>query len=102
MASVVFDCLFWLFVFLRFATVALTAQALGAGDAQEHRTTLIRALLLAAAIGLALIALQVPLSSAFFGSWARAPKSRTRPSPISTSASGRRRSCSPTRSCSAG
>jgi hypothetical protein len=49
MASVVFDCLFWLFVFLRFATTALTAQALGAGDVAEQRTTLIRALLLAAA-----------------------------------------------------
>ena len=66
MASIVFDCLFWLFVFLRFATTALTAQALGAGDVAEQRTTLIRALLLAAAIGLALIALQVPLGSAIF------------------------------------
>ena len=32
MSSVVFDCLFWLFAFLRMGTVALTAQALGAGD----------------------------------------------------------------------
>ena len=30
MSSVVFDCLFWLFAFLRMGTVALTAQALGA------------------------------------------------------------------------
>ena len=29
-ASVIFDCLFWLFAFLRMSTVAFTAQALGA------------------------------------------------------------------------
>jgi MATE family multidrug resistance protein len=44
MASVVFDCLFWLFGFLRMGTVALTAQALGARDLDEERATLIRAL----------------------------------------------------------
>src|ERR1044072_5600949 len=66
MASVVFDCLFWLFAFLRLATIALTAQALGAGDVAEERATLIRALLLAATIGLALIVLQVPLGSIVF------------------------------------
>ena len=61
-SSVVFDCLFWLFAFLRMGTLALTAQALGAGDVAEERATLMRALLLAAAIGLALIAVQAPLS----------------------------------------
>ena len=44
MSSVVFDCLFWLFGFLRMGTVALTAQALGAGDVAEERATLLRAL----------------------------------------------------------
>ena len=34
-ASVIFDCLFWLFAFLRMSTVAFTAQALGAGETQE-------------------------------------------------------------------
>jgi len=29
-ASVIFDCLFWLFAFLRHGNVAFTAQALGA------------------------------------------------------------------------
>jgi MATE family multidrug resistance protein len=66
MSSVVFDCLFWLFAFLRMGTVALTAQALGAGDVAEERATLLRALLLAAGIGLALIALQVPLSAGIY------------------------------------
>ena len=66
MSSVVFDCLFWLFAFLRMGTVALTAQALGAGDVAEERATLFRALLVAAAIGAALIALQMPLASAVY------------------------------------
>ena len=66
MSSVVFDCLFWLFAFLRMGTVALTAQALGAGDVAEERATLFRALLVAAGIGLALILLQVPLASVVY------------------------------------
>ncbi len=66
MSSVVFDCLFWLFAFLRMGTVALTAQALGAGDVAEERATLIRALMVAAAIGLALILLQVPLGAIIY------------------------------------
>jgi MATE family multidrug resistance protein len=66
MSSVVFDCMFWLFGFLRMSTVALTAQALGRGDVAEERATLIRALLVAAASGLALIALQVPLGAVIY------------------------------------
>src|SRR5438046_489550 len=64
--SVVFDCLFWLFAFLRMGTVALTAQALGAGDVAEERATLMRALLVSAAIGLTLILLQVPLGAVIY------------------------------------
>ncbi|MDB5565750.1 MAG: Multidrug resistance protein family [Tardiphaga sp.] len=67
LASVAFDCIFWLFGFLRMATVAFTAQALGAGDRLELRAILLRALLLGAAIGLTLIALRTPLASAVFG-----------------------------------
>jgi MATE family, multidrug efflux pump len=66
MAALVFDSLYWLFAFLRMGTVALTAQALGAGDAVEQRAVLARALFLAAFIGLLLIALQVPLAAAIF------------------------------------
>jgi multidrug resistance protein, MATE family len=66
MSSVVFDCMFWLFAFLRMSTVALTAQALGRGDVAEERATLMRALLVAAAAGLALIVLQVPLGTAIY------------------------------------
>jgi MATE family multidrug resistance protein len=62
----VFDSLYWLFAFLRMGTVALTAQALGAGDTTEQRAVLARALFLAAFIGLLLIALQTPLAAAIF------------------------------------
>lgn len=61
--SVVFDCLFWLFSFLRTSTVAFTAQALGAGEAQEIRALLVRGLVIAALVGFGLIILQVPLAA---------------------------------------
>jgi MATE family multidrug resistance protein len=66
LASVAFDCIFWLFGFLRMATVAFSAQALGAGDRLELRAILLRALMLGAAIGLALIAIRTPLASVIF------------------------------------
>jgi multidrug resistance protein, MATE family len=59
--SVVFDCLFWLFSFLRTSTVAFTAQALGARETQEIRALLVRGLAIAALIGFGLIVLQIPL-----------------------------------------
>jgi MATE family multidrug resistance protein len=62
-ASVIFDCLFWLFAFLRMSTVAFTAQALGADEMQELRALLIRGFVIAALIGACLILLQVPLSA---------------------------------------
>lgn len=66
MAALVFDLMFWLFGFLRMGTVALTAQALGAGDAVEREAVLLRALVIAAAMGAALVVLQVPLVTAIF------------------------------------
>jgi MATE family, multidrug efflux pump len=51
---------------LRMGTVALTAQALGAGDAAEQRAVLLRALLIAAVVGVLLIVLQRPLASAIY------------------------------------
>ncbi|MFZ2159000.1 MAG: MATE family efflux transporter, partial [Bradyrhizobium sp.] len=54
-ASVVFDCLFWLFGFLRMSTLAFTAQALGAGDTRELRAIPLRGFAVAAAIGITLI-----------------------------------------------
>ena len=67
MASVLFDCMFWLFGFLRMSTVAFTAQSLGAGETQELRAILVRGLIVAALIGAALIALQMPLATILLG-----------------------------------
>jgi multidrug resistance protein, MATE family len=66
-ASVIFDCLFWLFAFLRMSTVAFTAQALGAGETQELRALLVRGFVVAALIGAGLIVLQIPLAAALLG-----------------------------------
>jgi len=66
MASVIFDCLFWLFAFLRMSTLAFTAQALGAGETQELPAILVRGLIVAGLIGIGLIALQVPLAAVTF------------------------------------
>jgi len=67
MSALVFDMIFWVFGFLRMGTVALTAQALGAGDMVEQRAVFIRALIVAAAIGLVLILFQSPLGNAVYG-----------------------------------
>lgn len=66
MASVIFDCLFWLFAFLRMSTLAFTAQAQGAGETQEFAAILVRGFIVAGLIGTALIALQVPLAAVTF------------------------------------
>src|SRR6202047_4780405 len=63
MASVIFDCLFWLFAFLRMSTVAFTAQSLGSGETKELRAILVRGFIVAAMIGSCLIALQMPLAA---------------------------------------
>jgi MATE family multidrug resistance protein len=67
MASVIFDCLFWLFAFLRMGTVAFTAQALGADEKLELRALLVRGLVVAALIGACLIVLQMPLAAILLG-----------------------------------
>ncbi|WOH81198.1 MATE family efflux transporter [Bradyrhizobium sp. BEA-2-5] len=66
MASVIFDCLFWLFGFLRMSTLAFTAQALGAGETREQTAILVRGFIVAGLIGTGLIALQLPLTSVLF------------------------------------
>jgi len=66
-ASVIFDCLFWLFAFLRMGTVAFAAQALGAGELAEIPALLLRGLAIAAVVGTGLIVLQVPLAAALLG-----------------------------------
>ena len=67
MASVLFDCMFWLFGFLRMSTVAFTAQSLGAGQTQELSAILVRGFIVAGLTGVALIVLQIPLATLLLG-----------------------------------
>jgi multidrug resistance protein, MATE family len=67
MASVLFDCIFWLFGFLRMSTVAFTAQSMGADETQELSAILVRGLIVAGLIGAALIVLQIPLATLLLG-----------------------------------
>lgn len=52
---------FWLFGFLRMGTTGLTAQAHGAGDDARQRAVFSAAFLVAAAVGIAAVILQIPL-----------------------------------------
>ncbi|SAL39567.1 multidrug transporter MatE [Caballeronia humi] len=61
LGGLVFSFVFWGFGFLRMGTTGLVAQAFGARDDDALRATLLRALLLAAAIGLVVLAVQTPL-----------------------------------------
>lgn len=74
LGAVILSALFWMFGFLRMGTTGLTAQAHGAGDAGEVGAILKRGLLIAAAAGLGLVALQLPLMAGAFG---LAPASET-------------------------
>ncbi len=59
--SLIFSFVYWGFGFLRMGTGGLTAQAFGAGNADEVRSVLARGALLAGALGLAVTVLQWPL-----------------------------------------
>jgi len=64
--SLVFTFVFWAFGFLRMGTTGLTAQALGAQDADEMVAALGRALLVALAVGVAIVLLQWPIRETAF------------------------------------
>jgi len=66
MAAVIFDCLFWLFSFLRMGTIAFTAQALGARRPREFPLILLRGFMIAGVVGGLLIVLQYPLGAALW------------------------------------
>lgn len=63
LGSLTLSFLYWSFGFLRMGTTGFVAQAAGAGDEPEVRAILARALLLAFALGLALLVLQGPLAT---------------------------------------
>jgi multidrug resistance protein, MATE family len=56
-----FNFVFWGFGFLRMGTTGLVAQAFGAGDRAALRVNVVRALLLAFAIGALVLVIQAPL-----------------------------------------
>ncbi len=55
-AAVIFSFVYWAFGFLRMSTTGLVAQAKGAGQHAQARAHLVRALLVAAALGIVLVA----------------------------------------------
>jgi len=61
LGALIFSFVFWGFGFLRMGTTGFTAQAAGRGDSAEVRATFGRALLLALALGAALLLLQFPI-----------------------------------------
>ena len=65
--AMLFNYIYHLFNCLRMGTTGPTAQALGAGNHAEVRAIVYRALLLAAAIGVSVIVLQLPILS--FALW---------------------------------
>ena len=65
--AMLFNYIYHLFNCLRMGTTGPTAQAFGAGNTAEVRAIVYRALLLAAAIGIAVIVLQLPILS--FALW---------------------------------
>jgi len=59
--AIILTAFYWVFGFLRMGTTGLTSQAHGAGNGPEVAALLSRALIVAGAAGLGLIALQAPL-----------------------------------------
>ena len=72
--ALIFSFVFWAFGFLRMATTGLTAQTWGAGDVDEVCANLGRALLVALAAGVALIAVQWPIREIAFAAIDGSPR----------------------------
>jgi len=72
LGAIVLTAVYWVFGFLRMGTTGLAGQALGAGDRDEAAALLTRALMIAGAGGLALIAAQGAIMA---GAFALAPAS---------------------------
>lgn len=60
----IFNFIYWNCAFVRMGTSGLTAQAYGAGDLRECSRMLYRAMAVAAAMGVLMVLLQVPLGEA--------------------------------------
>ncbi len=64
--ALIFSFVYWSFGFLRMGTTGFAAQASGAGDQQEVRAVLGRAVLIALCLGVVLILIQWPIGLAAF------------------------------------
>ena len=64
--ALIFSFVYWSFGFLRMGTTGFAAQASGAGEEQEVRAVLGRALLIALCLGVVLILIQWPIGLAAF------------------------------------
>lgn len=65
--ALIFTFIYWAFGFLRMGTTGLTSQAWGGGHSDEVRAIFYRSLIIAAALGVAIIIIQKPISElAFF------------------------------------
>ncbi len=74
LATVLFNYIYWTFGFLRMATTGMTAQAVGRGDRNTILLIGLRNGLLALAIGILILLLQVPLRSLGFALMNAAPE----------------------------
>ena len=61
LATVLFNCIYWSFGFLRMGTAGLMAQAVGRGEPAEQWRVGLRGLIVALGLGLAILILQTPL-----------------------------------------
>ena len=59
----IFNFIYWNCSFVRMGTSGLTAQAFGAGNFRECTNMLVRAMVVAAGMGLLMLALQYPLGA---------------------------------------
>lgn len=73
LGALAFDAIFSLAYFLRLGTAGLTAQAVGARDPLDGLMHVVRALLVALVIGVAMIVLTIPLHSLAAAIWAPPP-----------------------------
>lgn len=67
LGALAFNFVYWSFGFLRMGTTGFVAQASGAGDEAEVRAALGRAVLMAAVLGVILVALQWPIIALYLG-----------------------------------
>jgi len=66
LGALLFNFLYWNLGFLRMGTTGMTAQAYGAEDNQKQLNTLLRALLIALALGSIILLFQIPIASVGF------------------------------------